>query len=387
MQKNKDKINDKNKNKDSVNSNAYTDISKNLADNDKKTRKNADHLLHKKDFNNVDNNLVHKKSEKNNIDIDDTNIKKFINIKEEKKQKEAEEKKGKESGHKDVVSDSNKSFTEKTKIFFADLKLKFKNMFAPEKEKTYLPEFYDLPYRYNKDTVKVLAQTPHKLFVYWDFNDTMKNEVTEKYGEDFWHKSYPVLIVENLTKKYSFEIKIDDFANSWYIDIPDNASRYNVTIGRKLIENFEYNPRLELEKKKQDYVEKYIDKENLTKELLERQFEDEFKEEIEKIEAKSDTTYRFKRDDFIYFGRSNELVSPNGKVLLSTLKEFMLFKDINSGKYYNMKIDDTKSISKLYDVEFGSNTTQEKVLSGSSWMTSSSGYIPSGIPCERLKHD
>lgn len=35
-------------------------------------------------------------------------------------------------------------------------------------------EYYDLPYRYNQTTVKLLAQTPNSLFVYWDISDDDK---------------------------------------------------------------------------------------------------------------------------------------------------------------------------------------------------------------------
>ena len=147
----------------------------------------------------------------------------------------------------EIGTKKDQTIREKTKIFFDDLRIRFKNLFSPEKKIKYLPEYYDLPYRYNKDTVRILAQTPNKLFVYWDFDDRMKKEITEKYGEYFWEKTYPVFVVKNLSKNYSFEIKIDDFANSWYIDIPDNSSVYSVEIGRKLKENFEYSPKIEFE--------------------------------------------------------------------------------------------------------------------------------------------
>ena len=32
-------------------------------------------------------------------------------------------------------------------------------------------EYYDLPYRYNQTVVRVLAQTPTTLFIYWDISD------------------------------------------------------------------------------------------------------------------------------------------------------------------------------------------------------------------------
>ncbi len=37
----------------------------------------------------------------------------------------------------------------------------------------------------------------------------------------------------NKTKDYSFEVEINDYANSWYINIPDSDCKYDVTLFRK----------------------------------------------------------------------------------------------------------------------------------------------------------
>lgn len=49
-----------------------------------------------------------------------------------------------------------------------------------------------------------------------------------KYGEDFFNNTVPYLTVTNQTKNYSFEVEINDFANSWYIHIPDSDCKYDV---------------------------------------------------------------------------------------------------------------------------------------------------------------
>ena len=43
----------------------------------------------------------------------------------------------------------------------------------------------------------------------------------------------PVLIIHNETMNYSFEIEINDFANSWYIQVNDANCKYNVELGRR----------------------------------------------------------------------------------------------------------------------------------------------------------
>ncbi len=98
-------------------------------------------------------------------------------------------------------------------------------------------EYYDLPYRYNQTVVKVLAQTPKMLFVYWDISDDDRKNFEEYYGNDFFSKTKPVLIVHNLTMNYTFEIEINDFANCWYLYVNDPNCKYNIELGRRPYSN------------------------------------------------------------------------------------------------------------------------------------------------------
>jgi len=94
-------------------------------------------------------------------------------------------------------------------------------------------EYYDLPYRYNQTVVKILAQTPTTLFVYWDISDEDRKKYIDKFGENFFENTVPVLIVHNITMNYSFEIEINDFANSWYFNINDARCDYEIELGRR----------------------------------------------------------------------------------------------------------------------------------------------------------
>ena len=76
--------------------------------------------------------------------------------------------------------------------------------------KTYLPEYYDLPYRYNDTIVKILYQTPRRIFVYWDISDSDRQRYIRAFGEDFFEKTYPVLLVHNEELNYTFEVPIND---------------------------------------------------------------------------------------------------------------------------------------------------------------------------------
>ena len=158
-------------------------------------------------------------------------------------------------------------------------------------------EYYDLPYRYNETIVKVLYQTPDTLFVYWDISDSDRENYIKQYGENFFNITRPVLIIHNDTMNYSFEIPIDDFANSWYLHINDSKCHYRLELGRR--PNY-YN-----------------------------------QEATKEIEEKIKTNY-------IYVTSSNRIESPNDRVLFST-------NENNTVKFRNIKNYQEKSIS-LYDI-------------------------------------
>lgn len=96
-------------------------------------------------------------------------------------------------------------------------------------------EYYDLPFTYNQTVVKILAQTPETLFVYWDISDEDRKKYIETYGENFFNETKPVLIITNTTMGYTFEVDINDFANSWYLHIQDAKCEYNIELGRRPI--------------------------------------------------------------------------------------------------------------------------------------------------------
>ena len=96
-------------------------------------------------------------------------------------------------------------------------------------------EYYDLPFNYNQTVVKILAQTPEILFVYWDISEADRKKYIEEYGENFFNETKPVLIITNSTMGYSFEVDINDYANSWYLHVKDAKCEYHIELGRRPI--------------------------------------------------------------------------------------------------------------------------------------------------------
>ena len=161
-------------------------------------------------------------------------------------------------------------------------------------------EYYDLPYRYNQTVVKVLAQTPSTLFIYWDISDSDRKNYEKKYGENFFNNTKPVLIVHNDTLNYSFEVDINDFANSWYLHIPDSKCDYRIELGRRPIVK------------------------------------------TEKLQ-----------DDYIYVTTSNEMEAPNDKILFNKNQKMVYYKNIKTGSIIEKPINNLTfitNIGKIYDI-------------------------------------
>ena len=140
---------------------------------------------------------------------------------------------------KEIAKDSKKSVSTKavtnTKLASKRATSKKESPVETASQIKTFSEYYDLPYRYNQTIIKILAQTPHALFIYWDISDDDRKEMTEKYGERFFYETKPVLLVHNKTLNSDFEIEVDDFTNSWYLRTPTSNCVFEIELGRKRI--------------------------------------------------------------------------------------------------------------------------------------------------------
>ena len=178
---------------------------------------------------------------------------------------------------------------------------------ATNNKKLFSAEYYDLPFRYNQTVVKILAQTPKNLFVYWEISDEDRENLKKQYGKYFFEITKPVLIVYNKTMNYSFEVDIDDFANSWYLNVNDSNSEYQIELGRRPIPvNYSYIP---------DYD---IDKNGPIEEL---------------------------KTPYIYISSSNELDAPNDRILFNKISK-VYFKNVKTNELIEKDISDFPNIYK-----------------------------------------
>jgi len=161
-------------------------------------------------------------------------------------------------------------------------------------------EYYDLPYRYNQTVVKVLAQTPTTLFIYWDISDEDRKRFEEQYGENFFESTKPILVVHNDTLGYSFEVEINDFANSWYLHIADSKCDYRIELGRRPI----------------------------------------------KKDEKLNT-------DYIYVTTSNEMEAPNDRILFNKEQKMVYFRNVKTGNITAKSVNNIsfiRNMGKIYNI-------------------------------------
>ena len=183
-----------------------------------------------------------------------------------------------------------------------------------EKQHTYNIEYYDLPYRYNETVVKILAQTPKRLFVYWDVADSDRERYIKAFGENFFNDTYPVLLIHNDDKNYTFEVPINDFANSWYLDINDPKSKYTIQLGRKFREQAKLVT---------------INREQVRNENI------------------------IIQNDYLPITTSNTLEVPNDHILFENLKPYVVYRNV---KNYEEKVVDisnlefAKKMGKVYNI-------------------------------------
>lgn len=169
------------------------------------------------------------------------------------------------------------------------------------KKQQYSLEYYDLVYRYNETIVKILAQTPKRLFVYWDVSDDDRQKYIQTFGEDFFEKTYPVLLVYNEDRKYVKEVAVNDFANSWYIDVQDPKNKYTIQLGRK----FRQVPHdINMEKVREENI------------IL--------------------------KTDYLPLANSNKLEAPNDHVLLENLPRYITFRNVKTNEEVVKSIGDFK---------------------------------------------
>ena len=76
-------------------------------------------------------------------------------------------------------------------------------------------EYYELPNKYNQTIIRLLVQSPTRMFVYWEVSDETIKQFSNNSID--YSNCTPVLKITNITKNYSYTIPVDPFANNYYM--------------------------------------------------------------------------------------------------------------------------------------------------------------------------
>ena len=293
----------------------------------KKTKENEE-LKEKKNTTKSTSNKTKKVTNKKETDKTPATSKKITSASKTTSTKTSTKKSTKTSKLKNTTtskkntSKSEKTTTKKTSKAKKTLSSKKQS----KKVEDTIVEYYDLPQRYNQTVVKVLAQTPKTLFIYWEISDDDIIKYKNQYGENFFETTKPVLIIHNYTLNYSFEVEINDFANSWYLHINDSKSDYRIELGRRPIYN----------------------NENI-------------------------------KENYIYISSSNQIESPNDHILFNNSQKMVYYRNVKTNQEIQKPVSSLffmKNMGKIYDIydlyqEFYKNEDNLESLSNPSSSTSS----------------
>ena len=107
---------------------------------------------------------------------------------------------------------------------------------------------------------------------------------------------------------YNFEVEINDFANSWYLHVNDSKCDYRIELGRKVI----YNP-----------------------------------------VQNSEITENLKNTNYIYISSSNEIESPNNRILFNPTEHMVYYKNIHTMQIKSKKVSSLtfmNNIGKVHNI-------------------------------------
>ena len=125
-------------------------------------------------------------------------------------------------------------------------------------------------------------------------------------------------MVHNITKNYTFELEINDFANSWYLHVRDSNCEYKIELGRRP-----------------------------------NAYQDEVKQ------------------DYIYVASSNQMEAPNDHILFEKFKPEVSYKNVKNGNHFQKdfsslaRFQNMQAIYQIYDLykEIYQNELFEEITS------------------------
>ncbi len=105
-------------------------------------------------------------------------------------------------------------------------------------DKVLYPRYFfktDIPEHYNENYLRALPRDPDWIFVYWEFTSDTFDRLEKTYGSDLIRSGRRLLRLRDITDGISlsryFDVEISDYADNWYVKVPEQARTYLIQCG------------------------------------------------------------------------------------------------------------------------------------------------------------
>jgi hypothetical protein len=97
----------------------------------------------------------------------------------------------------------------------------------------------DIPDSYNETYMRALPRDPQWLFAYWEISESTRNELRANMGETAFSSAKRIVRLIDVTdinydganaERY-VDIEINEFANNWYVQVPESGRSYVLELG------------------------------------------------------------------------------------------------------------------------------------------------------------
>jgi hypothetical protein len=97
----------------------------------------------------------------------------------------------------------------------------------------------DIPDSYNETYMRAMARDPQWLFSYWEISEGTRKDLRAKMGENAFASAKRIMRLIDVTdinydgsnaERY-VDIEINEFANNWYVQVPESGRSYVLELG------------------------------------------------------------------------------------------------------------------------------------------------------------
>lgn len=88
----------------------------------------------------------------------------------------------------------------------------------------------DLPSEYGETRIVIQARDPHWAWVYWEYSSIERKKLEDELGTFEYAHTELFLKVFNKTMGYSFEVKLPENCDNWYLSLNDSNCEYYVQL-------------------------------------------------------------------------------------------------------------------------------------------------------------